>query len=55
MFTKRPNGLWPQWNILPTEKALCFQYVSLWFIVPMEQAWFYERLFPEVVIVMIKD
>ena len=32
----------PQWNIPP------------WFIPPMEKTWFYERLFFEVVIAMVK-
>ena len=36
-------ALWPRWDI------------PSWFIAPMEKAWFYERLFFEVVIVMIKD
>ena len=31
-----------QWNILS------------WFIAPMEKAWFYDRLFFKVVIVMVK-
>ena len=47
MFKHSPNGLWyglwPQWN------------TPSWFIAPMEKAWFYERLFFEVVIVMMKD
>ena len=35
--------LWSQWNI------------HLQFIAPMEKAWFYERLFYQVVIVKAKD
>ena len=35
--------LWPKWNKSP------------WFKAPMEKAWFYERLFFEMVIAMVKD
>ena len=35
--------LWPQWNLLS------------WFIAPMEKVLFYERLFFEVVIDIVKD
>ena len=37
---QRKKALWPQWNI------------PLWFI---KKAWFYERLFLVVVMVMVKD
>ena len=37
------KALWTQGNIVS------------WFIAPMEKAWFYKRLFFEVVIVMVKD
>ena len=36
------KALWPQWN------------VTSWFIAPMAKAWFYERLFFEVVVFMVK-
>ena len=39
------------------EKA-CFRpqwSIPSWFVVSMEKAWFYERLFFKVVIVMVKD
>ena len=43
-----PNGISPQWK-----KALWPQWnIPLWFI---EKAWFYERLFLVVVMVMVKD
>ena len=42
-MTPMEKALWPQWN------------TPSWFIAPMEKAWFYERLFFEVVIVMMKD
>ena len=52
---KRP-GLWPQWNINSVEKALWspMEY-SLMVYSPMEKVLLYERLFFEVVIVMVKD
>ena len=37
------KALWPQEN------------VTSWFIAPTEKAWFYKRLFFEVVIVMVKE
>ena len=46
MFKHSPNGkgmVRPQWNI----PSLA--------IAPMQKAWFYERLFFKVVIVMVKD
>ena len=43
-----PNGISPQWK-----KALWPQWnIALWFI---KKAWFYERLFLVVVMVMVKD
>ena len=44
------HGLWPQWNIVQAEKALWLQWnIPSRFIALMEKAWFYERLFYEVV------
>ena len=37
------EALWPQWNIPP------------WLIAPKKKAWFYERLFFKVIIVVVKD
>ena len=36
------KALWLQWNISP------------WFIAPVEKVWFYEKLFFEVAMVMVK-
>ena len=46
-----PNGIQPKWkrHYGPQEN------VASWFIGPMEKAWFYKRLFFEVVIVMVKE
>ena len=60
MFKHRPqwigHSLWSKWNISPIEKALWPQEnVISWFIAPMEKAWFYKRLFFDVVIVMVKE
>ena len=50
------HGLWPQWNIAPVEKAFWLQWnISSRFIAPIEKTWFYERLFFEVLIVMVKE
>ena len=50
------HGLWSQWNISPVEKALWLQWnITSMFIALMEKARFYERLFLEVVIVMVKE
>ena len=44
------------WFMVPMEKTLWPQLnIPSWFIAPIEKAWFYERLFFEVVIVMVKD
>ena len=44
------------WFMAPMEKELRPQWnVPSWFIVPMEKAWFYEILFFQAVIVMVKD
>ena len=42
-YSTNKKALWPQWNISP------------WFIVAIGKTWFYERLFFEVVIIMVKD
>ena len=42
-YSPNGKGIWPQGNIVS------------WFIAPMEKAWFYKRLFFEVVIVMARD
>ena len=42
-YSPNRKVLWPQGNI------------ASWFIAPMKKAWFYKRLFFEVVIVMVKD
>ena len=34
---------WPQWNI------------SQWFIAAMEKVWFHEKIFFEIVMVMVED
>ena len=45
-----------QWNIAPMENALWPKgSISSLFIAPMENAWFYERLFFEVATAMVKD
>ena len=45
-----------QWNITAMEKTLWSQWsISWWFIAPREKEWFYERLFFEVVTVIVKD
>ena len=50
------HDLWPQWNIVPVEKAFWLQWnISCRLIPLMEKAWFYERLFFEEVIVMVKE
>ena len=50
------HSLWPQWNKASKEKALRLQWnITPWFIAPMEKAWFYERLFFKVVIVLVKE
>ena len=40
-YNSTEKALWTQWNI------------PLWFIAPMEKAWFYERLFFEMVMVTV--
>ena len=42
-YSPNGKGIWPEGNIVS------------WFIAPMEKAWFYKRLFFEVVIVMARD
>ena len=42
-YSPNGKGIWPQGNIVS------------WFIAPMEKAWFYKRLFFDVVIVMVKE
>ena len=42
-YSPNGKGIWPQGNIVS------------WFIAPMEKAWFYKRLFFELVIVMARD
>ena len=57
--TKDPwkrHVLWPQWNITPLEKTLWPQWdISSWFIALLKKTWFYERLFFEEMIFMVKD
>ena len=48
------HSLWPQLNKASMEKALWLQWnIPSWFIALMEKAWFSERFFFEVVIVMV--
>ena len=42
-YSPNGKGIWRQWNI------------PLWFVAPMEKSCFYERLFFEEVMVMVKD
>ena len=59
MFKQAPMekaSFMAEWNITPMEKALWPKWsISWWFIAPMEKAWFYERLFLELVTVIVKD
>ena len=44
------------WFMAPMEKTLWSQWnLPSWSIAPMEKAWLCERLFFEVVIIMVKD